>query len=106
MRHPTPGLRRLLLPLAMSPQLRACRRPARLKFGPERFCFFDRDHALVADLLHCLGDHPANLAVIVRCERDNKGSDGTRVMVHVSRSTLWIFRSDAAAQWGSATAAA
>src|ERR1700726_4576200 len=29
MRHPTPGLRRRLLPLAMSPQLRARRRPAR-----------------------------------------------------------------------------
>jgi len=29
MRHPTPGLRRPLLPLAMSPQLRARRRPAR-----------------------------------------------------------------------------
>ena len=27
--HPTPGLRRPLLPLAMSPQLRARRRPAR-----------------------------------------------------------------------------
>src|SRR6516165_2317962 len=44
-----------------------------LDFGVERFGFLDRDHAFVADLLHRLGDHLADLAVAVRRERAHLG---------------------------------
>ena len=37
-----------------------------LDLGLERLGLFDRDHALVADLLHRLGDHLADLGVAVR----------------------------------------
>ena len=37
-----------------------------LEFGLERLGFLDRDHALVADLLHRLGDHLADRRVAVR----------------------------------------
>src|ERR1700757_385803 len=45
-----------------------------LDFGVERFGFLDRDHAFVADLLHRLGDHLADLAVAVRRERAHLGA--------------------------------
>src|SRR6266851_10357958 len=40
-----------------------------VELGLERFGFFDRDHPLIADLLHRLGDHSADLAVIVGRDR-------------------------------------
>jgi hypothetical protein len=40
-----------------------------LDFGVERLGLFDRDHAFVADLLHGLGDHLADLGVAVGRER-------------------------------------
>src|ERR1700736_5690197 len=55
MRHPMPGLRRPLLPPAMSPQLRACRRPARpsgTTNGPTApFAALLAGYARIADLL-------------------------------------------------------
>src|SRR6476659_5490329 len=38
----------------------------RLERGLEPACFLDRDHAILADLLHRLGDQIADLAVVVR----------------------------------------
>jgi hypothetical protein len=37
-----------------------------VEFGVQRFGFLDRDHALVADLLHRLGQHPPDFGIAVR----------------------------------------
>ena len=44
-----------------------------VEFGLQRFCFFDRDHALVADLLHGLGEEVTDLAVAVGGDRADLG---------------------------------
>ena len=36
-----------------------------VEFGLERLCFFDRDHALVADFLHRVGEELADLGIAV-----------------------------------------
>src|SRR5215468_11196734 len=47
-----------------------------LDFGVERLGFLHGDHAFVADLLHRLGDHLADLGVAVRRERADLGDLG------------------------------
>ena len=49
-----------------------------LDLGVERLGLFHRDHALVADLLHGLGDHLADLAVAVRRDGADLGDLGGR----------------------------
>src|SRR5215813_3589215 len=49
-----------------------------LDFGVERLGFLHGDHAFVADLLHRLGDHLADLGVAVRRERADLGDLGGR----------------------------
>jgi len=39
----------------------------------KRFCLFDRDYALIADLLHRFGDHPTDLVVIIGRDRADLG---------------------------------
>ncbi len=39
------------------------------KLGRERLCFFDRDDAFLADFLHCVGDHCADIGVAISRNR-------------------------------------
>ena len=45
-----------------------------IEFGLERLCLFDGDDALVADLLHRLGQHPADLGVAIRRDGADLGN--------------------------------
>ena len=47
-----------------------------VELGLERLRLLDRDHAFVADLLHRLGDHLADLAVVVGRDRADLGDLG------------------------------
>ena len=44
-----------------------------VELGLERLCLFDRDHALVADLLHGLGEEVTDLAIAVGGNRADLG---------------------------------